>query len=105
MYAVIKTGGKQYKVQEGDTVRTEKLEGEVGSEIELEEVLMLVDGDQVEVGSPAIEGAKVAAEISAHGRADKIEIVKFLRRKHHRKQMGHRQAFTDLKVTKISMGA
>ncbi len=102
MYAVIKTGGKQYKVAEGDTVRVEKLDAEEGSNVELADVLMLVDGDNVQVGKPVIEGAKVTATISAHGRGDKVKIVKFRRRKHSRSQMGHRQSYTELKITKVA---
>ena len=101
MYAVIKTGGKQYKVSEGDTVRVEKLARDTGTAIALEQVLMLVDGDHVEIGSPFVEGARVEATVTSQGRGPKVTIIKFRRRKHYRKQMGHRQAYTELKITGI----
>lgn len=101
MYAVVKTGGKQYKVQEGDTIRVEKLDGKEGDEIKLDTVLMVTDGDKVTVGTPLIEGATVSAMVKAQGRGPKIKIIKFRRRKHHRKQMGHRQAYTELAITGI----
>ena len=102
MYAVIKSGGKQYKVQEGDTIRVEKINAEEGGEVSLEEVLMVADGDNVSVGAPVVEGASVAATVASHGRGEKIKVIKFKRRKHHRKQMGHRQAYTELKITGIN---
>jgi len=101
MYAVIKTGGKQYKVKAGDTVKVEKLEAEAGKTVKLTEILMLVDGDKVAVGTPYIKGATVSAKVNGHGRGDKVNIVKFRRRKHHRKQMGHRQAYTELSIVDI----
>ncbi len=101
MYAVFATGGKQYRAAPGQVVRVEKLEADEGSTIELDQVLMLSDGEQVTVGAPIIEGAKLAARVVRHGRGDKILVVKFRRRKHHRKQMGHRQSFTDLEITAI----
>lgn len=101
MYAVIKMGGKQYKVSEGGTVRVERLEGEAGTAVTIEQVLMLVDGDKVEIGTPFVEGASVEATVTSQGRGPKIHIVKFKRRKHYRKQMGHRQAYTELKITGI----
>ncbi len=101
MYAVIRTGGKQYKVKEGDTLRVEKLEAEAGKTIKLSDVLMVIDGDKVTVGTPQVKGASVSAKVNAHGRGEKVRIVKFRRRKHHRKQMGHRQAYTELSITKI----
>jgi large subunit ribosomal protein L21 len=103
MYAVIKTGGKQYKVQTGDTVRVEKLDAEEGKTIKISDVLMLVDNDKVTVGTPQVKGATVSAKVNAHGRGQKIRIVKFHRRKHYRKQMGHRQAYTELSILKIDM--
>jgi large subunit ribosomal protein L21 len=102
MYAVIKTGGKQYRVAKGDTLKVETLTAEPGSSVELDEVLMVADGDDVKVGTPLLEGGKVTATVKAHGRGKKIEIVKFRRRKHHRKQMGHRQNFTEIEITDIS---
>ncbi len=104
MYAVIKTGGKQYRVTEGQTIRVEKLDVEPGQSVELGEVLMVADGDDVRLGAPFVEGGKVSAEVQAHGRGEKIRIIKFRRRKHHRKQMGHRQAYTELKITAIEAG-
>ena len=102
MYAVIATGGKQYRVTEGETLKVEKIVGEEGSVIELDQVLMIADGDNIQVGTPALDKGSVTATIIAHGRAKKVEIVKFRRRKHHRKQMGHRQSFTEIEVTKIT---
>lgn len=101
MYAVIKTGGKQYKVQEGDTIKVEKLDGKEGDSIELDQVLMLADGDKVTLGQPLVEGASVSATVKAQGKGKKIRIIKFKRRKHYRKQMGHRQAYTELAITGI----
>ena len=101
MYAVIKTGGKQYKVQEGDTIKVEKLDGKEGDSIELDQVLMLADGDKVTLGQPIVEGASVSATVKAQGKGKKIRIIKFKRRKHYRKQMGHRQAYTELAITGI----
>jgi large subunit ribosomal protein L21 len=104
MYAVIKTGGKQYKVSEGDTLKVELIDAEEGASIEIDQVLMVSDGDNIKVGTPLLEGGKVTATVKSHGRAKKVEIVKFRRRKHHRKQMGHRQYFTELQITGISAG-
>jgi large subunit ribosomal protein L21 len=105
MYAVIETGGKQYRVAEGDKVRVEKLDAETGSTIDFEKVLMIADGASVTVGKPFIEGSKVTAEVAGHGRADKVKIIKFRRRKHHMKRQGHRQWFTELKITGIPGGS
>ena len=104
MYAVIQTGGKQYRVAEGDTLKVEKLVAEAGADIELDKVLLVADGDAVTVGRPYIPGGKVTATVSAHGRGDKVHILKFKRRKHHLKRQGHRQAFTEIKITGISAG-
>lgn len=104
MYAVIKTGGKQYRVSEGQTLKVEQLPGNEGDEINFEQVLMIADGDQFTIGSPMIEGSKVSATVQSHGRGKKIEIIKFRRRKHHRKQMGHRQNYTEVKITGIQAG-
>jgi large subunit ribosomal protein L21 len=101
MYAVIATGGKQYKVTKGETLRVEKLAGDEGSTVKLDNVLMVADGDKVEVGTPTLEKATVTAKIMAHGRGDKVEIIKFRRRKHSRRQMGHRQSYTEIEVTDI----
>jgi len=102
MYAVIETGGKQYRVSEGQIIQVEKLEVEPGASIDLDKVLMVSDGSNVNIGTPYVTGGKVSATVEKHGRGDKIRIVKFRRRKHHRKQMGHRQYFTALKITGIS---
>lgn len=102
MYAVIKTGGKQYKVSEGDILRVEKLDAEEGTTVELDDVLMLGNGEDITVGAPLIEGAHVSATVKQQGRGKKITIIKFKRRKHHRKQAGHRQSFTELEITGIS---
>ena len=101
MYAVIKTGGKQYKVQAGDKVRVEKLGTEEGKTIKISDVLMLVDGENVTVGDPLVKGATVSAKVNAHGRGRKINVVKFKRRKHYRKQAGHRQPYTELSIIDI----
>jgi len=102
MYAVIVTGGKQYRVEEGETLKVEKIESATGESIDLEQVLLVGNGDDVKIGQPVVEGAKVTAEIVAHGRHKKVKIIKFRRRKHSMKQMGHRQWFTELKITSIS---
>ncbi|MCG6118062.1 MAG: 50S ribosomal protein L21 [Aquimonas sp.] len=102
MYAVIVTGGKQYRVMEGETLRVEKLEVAEGSSIDLDQVLLVGTGEGVTVGTPTVAGAIVTATVKAHGRAKKIHIIKFRRRKHHRKQMGHRQHYTEIEITGIS---
>ncbi|PZO64880.1 MAG: 50S ribosomal protein L21 [Pseudoxanthomonas suwonensis] len=103
MYAVIVTGGKQYRVMQGETLRVEKLDAEAGKELTLDNVLMLGDADGVTLGD-ALKGATVSARVVGHGRADKVRIVKFRRRKHHRKQMGHRQHYTEIEITGIAGG-
>ena len=103
MYAVLVTGGKQYRVAQGEKLRIEKLEVEVGSEIKFDNILMLGDSDGVKLGD-ALKGATVSAKVIGHGRADKVKIVKFRRRKHHRKQMGHRQHYTEIEITGIAGG-
>jgi large subunit ribosomal protein L21 len=102
MYAVIQTGGKQYRVSEGSTIKVEMLEAEQGASVELDKVLMITNGDDVKVGAPYIEGGKVTATVKAHGRGKKVQIIKFRRRKHHMKRQGHRQWFTELEVTGIA---
>ena len=102
MYAVIMTGGKQYRVSQGDKVRVEKLDAAEGDSIELDKVLMVVDGDDIKIGAPVLDGGKVTAQVKAHCRGDKVEIIKFRRRKHHIKRQGHRQAYTELEITGIS---
>lgn len=102
MYAVIKTGGKQYRVTQGEYLRVERLEAEEGSSIDLDQVLMIVDGEQVKIGAPFVEGGKVTAKIKSHGKGDKVHIIKFRRRKHHMKRQGHRQLYTELEITGIA---
>ena len=102
MYAVIVTGGKQYRVMQGETLKVEKLDLEEGKSFDIESVLMVGNGDKVTVGTPTVAGAKVTATIKSHGRLDKVRIVKFRRRKHHRKQMGHRQYYTEIEITGIA---
>lgn len=102
MYAVIKTGGKQYTVKEGDVLKIELLPNDAGSVIEFTEVLMVADGDKVTCGSPFLEKGLVTAEVVDHGRHKKVKIIKFRRRKHHMKQMGHRQYYSQVKITAIS---
>lgn len=100
MYAVIKTGGKQYRVSEGDRLRVEKLVGDVGSKIDFAEVLM-IGGEKISIGAPILKGAKVTAEITAQDRAKKVIVFKFRRRKNYRRKNGHRQPFTELKITSV----
>jgi large subunit ribosomal protein L21 len=102
MYAVIQTGGKQYRVAEGDTVRVEKLAADEGASVELDKVLMVADGENIRVGTPYLDGGKVTATVKSHGRGKKVKIIKFRRRKHHMKRQGHRQWFTDLEITGIN---
>jgi len=101
MYAVFKTGGKQYRAATGDVIKVEKIDAEKGATVELDRVLMVGEGEDVKIGSPYLEGGKVTATVVDHGRSDKIKIIKFKRRKHHRKQMGHRQYFTQIEITGI----
>ncbi len=101
MYAVIKSGGKQYQVREGDTIRVEKLPAGEGDKVTLDEVLLVADGDNVTVGTPRVKGASVTAKVQGHGRHPKVKIVKFKRRKHYRRQLGHRQHYTELAITGI----
>lgn len=102
MYAVIATGGKQYRVAQGDVIRIELLEAEPGASVDFDKVLLIGEGENVQVGAPYVEGGKVSGTVKSHGRADKIEVIKFRRRKHHRKQMGHRQHYTEVEITAIS---
>ena len=103
MYAVMVTGGKQYRVMQGETLRVELLEAEAGSEIKLDNVLMLGDADGIKIGD-AIKNAAVTATVVGHGRADKVRIIKFRRRKHHMKRQGHRQHYTEIEITGIAGG-
>ena len=104
MYAVIKTGGKQYKVAPGDVLKVETVAGDVGASVSFDEVLLIADGDKHTVGAPLVKGGKVSAEVVSHGRGDKIRIIKHRRRKHYHKEQGHRQNFTEVKITEIVTG-
>lgn len=100
MYAVISSGGQQFRVAEGQTLKVAKITADVGANVDFDKVLMVVNGDDIQVGKPFLT-RKVSASIVSHGRHKKIRILKFRRRKHHRKQMGHRQDYTEVKITKI----
>lgn len=102
MYAVIQTGGKQYRVEEGSTLKVEKLEAGIDENVEFDKVLMVQSDDAVKVGQPYIDGGKVTATVKSQGRHKKVKIIKFKRRKHHMKQMGHRQYYTEVQITGIS---
>ena len=102
MYAVIKTGGKQYKVTVGEKLKVEQIPAELDSQIVLEEVLMVADGDNVQIGAPLVAGAKVTATVVSHGRHDKVRIFKMRRRKHYQKRQGHRQNFTEIRIHAIA---
>ena len=104
MYAVIVSGGKQHRVEPGEVLKLEKLDIPTGDSIDFDKILLVADGEAVKVGAPYVDGGKVSAEVVAHRRADKVTIIKFRRRKHHRKQMGHRQWYTEVKITGISAG-
>ncbi len=101
MYAVIQSGGKQYRVGVGDVIRVEKLDVPSGDSVDLNEVLMVSDGDDVKVGSPLLAGSSVTAKVKSHGRGEKIRVIKFRRRKHYRRTAGHRQDYTELEITGI----
>ena len=104
MYAVFVTGGRQFRAVPGEVIRVEKREVEPGSTVTLDQVLMVGDGDKITIGAPLVKGASVAATVRGHGRHDKATIAKFRRRMHHRKQMGHRQHYTEIEITGISAG-
>jgi large subunit ribosomal protein L21 len=101
MYAVVKTGGKQYRVQSGESVRVESLPAEVGAAVSFDEVLMVGEGESVRVGTPFVAGAKVNATVVAHGRGEKVRIFKMRRRKHFQKSQGHRQGYTEVRIDDI----
>ncbi len=103
MYAVIKTGGKQYRVVPGEKLKVEQIPADVGSEIVLDQVLMLGDGDAITVGTPMVARASVKAKVLSHGRGKKVEIFKMRRRKHYQKHQGHRQNFTELEIQSIGI--
>ena len=102
MYAVIKTGGKQYRIQVGEKLKVEQIEAERGSELVLDQVLMVADGEKISMGNPFVEGATVSAKVLDQGRHDKIRIFKMRRRKHYQKHQGHRQNFTEIQITGIA---
>ncbi len=102
MYAVIKTGGKQYRVACGEKHRVEEIAGEVDSEVILDQVLMIADGEKIALGTPLVPGAAVKAKVLAHGRGDKVRIFKLRRRKHYRKSQGHRQGYTEIEILGIT---
>ncbi|MFB9886611.1 50S ribosomal protein L21 [Balneatrix alpica] len=102
MYAVIVSGGKQYRVKAGESIKLEKLTAEVGASVEFDKVLLVANGEDIKIGAPVVEGAKVTAEVVTHGRGEKVRIIKFRRRKHHMKRQGHRQWFTEVKITGIN---
>jgi large subunit ribosomal protein L21 len=102
MYAVIKTGGKQYRVAAGEKIKVEQIPADVGAEIILDQILMVGEGESIKVGTPLIAGAKVTAKVIAHGRHPKVKIFKMRRRKHYQKHQGHRQNYTELEIGNIS---
>ncbi len=102
MYAVIKTGGKQYRVAPGEKIKIEQIPADVGAQIVLDQVLMVAEGDAVKVGNPTVSGAKVSATVIAHGRGQKVRIFKMRRRKHYQKTQGHRQNYTEIRVDAIN---
>ena len=101
MYAVIVTGGKQYRVSEGDVLKFEKLDAAEGAAVEFDNVLLVANGDKVTLGSPSVSGAKVTGTVQSHGKTDKVRVVKFRRRKHYLRQGTHRQQYTEVKITGI----
>jgi large subunit ribosomal protein L21 len=101
MYAVFKTGGKQYRATTGDVIKVEKIEAEKGATLELDQVLMVGEGEDVKIGAPFLEGGKVTVTVLDHGRRDKINVIKFKRRKNYRRKIGHRQYFTQIEITGI----
>jgi large subunit ribosomal protein L21 len=104
MYAVFKSGGKQHRVEPGEVLKLEKLSVSEGDTIDFEDVMMIGEGSEVKIGAPYVEGGKVTAEVMSHGRGDKVTIIKMKRRKHYRRQAGHRQSYTEVKIKEISGG-
>ena len=102
MYAVVKTGGKQYKVAPGEKLKVEQIPADVGAQVTLDQVLMVGEGESVRVGTPTVAGVSVRATVVAHGRGDKVKIFKMRRRKHYQKHQGHRQGYTELKIESIA---
>lgn len=101
MYAVIKTGGKQYRVKQGDTIKVELIDADQGANVSISDVLLVANGDNIKVGTPLVAGASVTATVKSHGRGPKVRIIKLKRRKHYKKRMGHRQGYTELAITGI----
>jgi len=104
MYAVIKSGGKQHRVEAGEVLRLEKLQAAEGDTVDFDQVMMVGEGADIKVGAPFVEGGKVTAEVVAHGRGDKVKIIKMRRRKHYRRQAGYRQWYTEVKIKEITGG-
>jgi large subunit ribosomal protein L21 len=102
MYAVIRTGGKQYRVSSGEKLKIEQLPAQVGSQVVIDQVLMVADGDKVSIGTPLVQGAQVQATVVGHGRGDKVRVFKLRRRKNSKRQAGHRQNYTEIQIDKIS---
>jgi large subunit ribosomal protein L21 len=102
MYAVFKTGGKQYRASQGDRLRVEKLDADVGDSVEFDQILLVGEGSDIQVGAPLVEGGKVEARVTAQGRDKKVEVIKFKRRKNYKRQHGHRQHFTEVEITSIT---
>ena len=102
MFAIIETGGKQYRVEEGGQLAVEKLDAEVGSEVEFDQVLMVANGESIEIGTPLVEGARVTGKVIEQGRHEKVRVIKFKRRKNYLRRFGHRQHFTAVEITGIS---
>ena len=101
MYAVIKSGGKQHRVTPGETLKLEKLDVAAGKEVKFDKVMLLADGDEVQIGTPFVEGAEVTAEVLGHAKSKKVNVIKFNRRKQYRRKAGHRQWYTEVKITNI----
>ena len=104
MYAVIESGGKQHRVEPGEVLRLEKLDASKGETVNFDKVMMIGEGENIQIGTPFVDGGAVTAEVVSHGRGDKITIIKMRRRKHYRRQAGHRQYFTEVKIKEISGG-
>ena len=104
MYAVIESGGKQHRVEPGEVLRLEKLDASEGETVNFDKVMMIGEGENIQIGTPFVDGGAVTAEVVSHGRGDKVTIIKMRRRKHYRRQAGHRQSFTEVKIKEISGG-
>ena len=104
MYAVIESGGKQHRVKPGEVLKLEKIEAETGAQLQFDKVLLVGEGAEVKVGAPYVAGGSVSAEVVSHGRHDKVRIIKFRRRKHYKRETGHRQWFTEVRITGINAG-